>query len=460
MAILGLASTESYSANRFLNIRRSVQYQYPNGKAPLTGLLSLAGEESTNDPKYSHWEKRLAQQRTLTAANGGGGFTATGAFREADGTDLADDATYGAGTFTWTAETSYLVYVDDADGIFRVGHVVKINATISAVDTDLKGVVTAVNAASDYLTVRAVNTVASVPALNTALDDEVLVVGSAFAQGVTDQSTEIYNLPVEFQNYTQIFRTPFSFTGTSLKTPLKFDESGPYKDKAKEHSVSHMIEIEKSILFGHKNLYYSAATPDPTDGTGLPTYMMGGILYYMERWEAGDYGTVTASSDSDDDKRIITNAAGTLDEDTFDTYLERCFRVTNNTSNEKLCLCGSNALKVVNQMFRSKAVLNTDLSMQDTYGMNVTTHVTPFGTVHYKTHPLFTQNSTMRNWMLFLDVKNLKLRPMVGRDTELLKNRQPNDADYRKDEWFTEMGFEMWFPESHLLLKNVTDYTP
>jgi hypothetical protein len=140
--------------------------------------------------------------------------------------------------------------------------------------------------------------------------------------------------------------------------------------------------------------------------------------------------------------------------------MEKLFRVTNNTSNEKLCVCGSGALKVMNQLWRSKVNLNTDIPSRDTYGMKVVQVMTPWGDVYFKTHPLFSRNPSLRNSMLFLDVKNMKLRPMKDRDTKVLSGRQPNDADYRKDEWFTEIGFEMWFPESHLFVESVTTYTP
>jgi hypothetical protein len=167
-----------------------------------------------------------------------------------------------------------------------------------------------------------------------------------------------------------------------------------------------------------------------------------------------------ATADSDDNKRIITNSSGVLSEKLYDTYLERVFRVTNNTVNEKLVLCGSGFLNVINQLYKSKSCLDASLPLTDTYGMNVVKHLTPFGTVYYKTHPLFSQNSTMRFNALVLDVQNLVYRYLDGRDTELLKNRQPNDADYRKDEWLTEAGLEVRFPESHMYLQNVRDYAP
>ena len=163
--------------------------------------------------------------------------------------------------------------------------------------------------------------------------------------------------------------------------------------------------------------------------------------------------------DTDDDKRIINNTSGTMDEKKLDTYYERAFRVSNQASDEKIVICGSGFLSTLNQLYRSKTNLTSGLPFTDTYGMNIVKHETPFGTVYYKTHPLFSQNPILRYNALILDIKFLKARPMKGRDTTLIKRCQPNDADYRKDMWLTEIGYEMWFPESCMYIQNVRDYS-
>ena len=448
MAILGLLDTETFANERFKNVRRSVFYFYPNGAAPLVGILSLLKEENTNDPRFLWYEKRLSDQRTSTVAN------TTGPFITNTGTNA--DA---ANPFVPAANSTLRIVVADST-LFRVGHQIKVRQAVLSGGgaTDIFGVVTATSQASgvsgtaNTIDVRLMEAYGSFSNIATSVGLEVWVVGSSFAQGLGDISSSIYNLPVDLENFTQIYRSPFSFTGTALKTALKFDETGPYKDKAKETSVMHMLEIEKSFLFGRKVLYSGGATPQ---------YSTGGILYWLQQWEAGTtYGNTAATLDTDDNKRIIANASGVINEKTYDTYLERLFRVTNNKSNEKLVLCGSGFLSVINQMYRSKTCLNSDLPLDSTYGMNVVKHQTPFGTIYYKTHPLFSQNPTLRFNALFLDVQNLVYRAMQGRDTELLKNRQNNDEDLRKDEWLTEAGLELRFPESHMYLQNVTSYVP
>ena len=342
---------------------------------------------------------------------------------------------------------------------FRAGHVVRIRGvTLSAGTIDLFGVVFHVDTANSQLNVRSMTSTGANTVTNSTANNglEVLIVGNSFTQGAAALATandSVYNMPISLTNYCQIFRTPFELTGSALKIGLKYDESGAYKDQAKEASVYHMIELEKAFLFG-------TSVKEASSTNSLPRFLTGGVLHYLARWEAGDYGTVTASADTDDDKRIIANTSGNLTEKQYDGYLERCFRVTNNTANEKLVLCGSGFLSVVNQMYKSKSTLSADLPLTDTYGMNVVRHLTPFGTIFYKTHPLFSQNPLLRYNALILDVQNLRYRYLQGRDTDLLKNRQNNGDDFRKDEWLSECGLELRFPESHMYIQNVQNYVP
>ncbi len=496
MAILGLASTDTVSAQRWTNIRRKVFYQYPNGSAPLIGILSMMKEESTNDTEFSWWEKRLLEQVDATA------YISTTVI-------LAKTVTFTAGptpdntitVFTAATTPSLAITAGTAMGVcvadtslFRVGHVIQIPGLTCVSGTNtLKGIIMAIDRSNKYLVVNPIVTFASPVVFDSTanLALPVQVIGSSFAQGITNQTTECYYLPISLGNYTQIFRTPFSFTGNALVTPVKFDDTGVYKDKAKSHSIDHMVEMELAFIFGSKyrNTVNAANTATPAPGvpptassntitwSGLPQYTTGGIIYFLQQWEAGNssssspgvgtagaatlgYGGSAVTLDTQDNKRIIANSAGTMNEATYDGYMERLFRTSNNVSNEKLCLCGSGFLKVMNQMYRSQSVFVYYPPSGDTYGMEIVAHKTPFGTVYYKTHPLFSRNSTLRNNALFLDVHNLRYRPMDKRDTQLLKNRQPNDADYRMDEWFSEAGLELRMPESFMYIQNVQSYVP
>ena len=97
--------------------------------------------------------------------------------------------------------------------------------------------------------------------------------------------------------------------------------------------------------------------------------------------------------------------------------------------------------------------------MQKVYGNDVVTWISPWGTLHFKSHPLFNQQSILRNNALIVDVNRLRFRPLNDRDTTLLPNRQENDTDGRKDEWLTEAGLEVNMPESQMYLQNIQTIT-
>lgn len=482
MSLLGLLNTEDFSAQRFTSIRRSVFYQYPNGAAPLLGLLSMLDGEVLNDPEFKWFEDRLEEKSSVTVVDGttaGPWFDDNnGAFANAHTVTTVAAAARTAGTAYWLKVAS--------NAKFRANDILKFKVCSTAYPAGsgvgAAGTVDAPKAGGVEMQVRVlpnssgvftnstthvrVTPIATRSDVTNAYGDYtdtkiglgITVIGNANAQGQSGSNEGAYAVPKQVGNCAQIFRTPFSFTNTALKTAATFDESGPYKDKAKKASMSHMIDLENSFLWG-----------DPSksvDGTsGLPTYTTGGILFFMRLWEVGNgnaysgvtstYGNSAATANSDDNKRII-NINGALTESDLDDYIERLFRMTNNISSEKMCFCGSGFLNVMNKLYKSSTQFTTDVPMADAYGMNVVKHVSPFGTIYYKTHPLFNRNASLRYNALFFDAQNMRYRYMQDRDTDCKKNTENNNDDFRRDEWLTEAGLELQFPEACMYMVGVT----
>lgn len=447
--ILGLISTEEFADERYKNVRSSVFYDYPNGAAPLTGILSMLTEEFTDDPEFFWHEDRFKAQRT-TLDN----ISTTVVFSDPTTPYAAVSA-----NFTWTKDTSYGINVEDRTH-FRIGSVLEISALdTSGNDQRLRGRVTAMpDSPASRVVVRAIETQAVATDHDGANDGrEVIVIGSAHAQGSRSEGLGAYQFPIRPGNFTQIFKTPYELTGTAAKVPVKYDEDGIARGLSQQNALNHMIEIEKAFIYGRKVM---------TTGTnGKPEYYSGGIEWFLEQYEAqysiyrggngSSSGPAAVTSDSSDDKRIIENTGGSLTAKQLMTYFERVFRVTNNKANEKLVLCGNGALQVLQEIYEGKVNFNVNVPYEDAYGMDVTRHKHTFGTCYYKTHPLFNLYPEWRNQMLILDVNNLRYRPMKDRDTHLKKNIEENDADYAKDQWLTEAGLELRFPESCMLIKNV-----
>jgi hypothetical protein len=287
----------------------------------------------------------------------------------------------------------------------------------------------------------------------------VMVIGNAVGEGASALTGRFYP-PIRQTNYTQIFRNAFSFTRSSMKQPTEFDKTGIYREKAEDNLRAHMVEMEMAFLFGARRVENVVE-----NGETVPRRQTAGVLWFLEQWEAansiyrGGSGAPALTANTDDQKRIITAASSTMTMKEFNGFLERAFRTTNDKAFEKLFLCGSGFLGAINALLETKAQLNKDFSVQKVYGMNVVTWETAFGTVHFKTHPLFSRQPALRYNGLLLDVQNLKYRALNDSDTTLLENRQANDFDGRKDEWVTEAGLEVNLPESCMYIKDLQTLT-
>lgn len=447
--ILGIVGAEGFANQRFTNVRQKVFYNFPNGGTSLLGILSLLTEEVTNDPTYKWFEKRSVEMRETTEVNG----TTSGPWYADSAGSLGSAmattaAVRTAGSFYWLRVHTY--------GKIRIGDIIKItDHPITGGTADIYcQVVDKVTSTDEYLRVTPLVTVAAVTNIYTSSDElEVKVVGNMNSEGQVGSGEGQYITPEEFYNYTQIFRTSWKMTGTAVHTSATYDTSGVYKDMARDKQYEHFTKMEWNMVFGRLSTR--------TDDDGLTVRSFNGIIAFLEAWEAanslyrGGTGAAAVTLNTDENKRII-NVAGTLTITTYEDYLERLFRVSHSATREKLALCGNLFLLAINRLYEGRTVLTVPSPNEKPFGMDVTTHRTPFGTVHYQTHPLFNENAVMIRNALFLDAqKSLKYRYMAGRDTKLLKNRQENDADYRKDEYLTECGLEVRFPEANMYMQNV-----
>jgi hypothetical protein len=461
MAILGLTNTNDIRDFLSRTERRRVLLQYPNGAAPLVGLLSTMEDEVTDGPYPAWWEHRFLERTTQTASIGAssGPFSPT----------TSDTAS--ADPFNIVAGTVYRVRVA-AGGVtyFKENDVIMIKgATLTSGTADIKGVITEVlYSAGNKIEFRALEAVTGVQngTTNENVGLDVIVIGSANREGGSS-TTSKHRYPTRVYNHTQIFRDAASFALSTIKEPLRYDKTGIYRDAMRQKSLDHMTSIENALLFGT----LSAQNVTDANGESLEVRTMGGLEFFLQQWEKGnitngglyDYrpGGAAATLNSDYNKRIIDLAGATMSRATFESYLERVFAFASNKANEKLILCGSSFLTAVNQVYERQVMTTRSMGMksEETYGINMTGIQTALGTVWLKSHPLFSHRSWMRNWAVLVDLPHMKLRPLQDRDTTLLKNRQLPDADSRKDEFLTELTAEIWYPESHMIFKNVAGIT-
>jgi hypothetical protein len=255
--------------------------------------------------------------------------------------------------------------------------------------------------------------------------DELFVAGFAAKEGA-DTPTPISFDAVVAYNYTQIFRTAFSVSGTLDKTYLRTgDKYGEAQEKALK---LHMGDIERAMLFGIKHIA-DASTAEPTRYTG------------------GFVNEITGVTDAATD----FGAANTVTEDEFDRFLiDTVFAYG---SKEKLVFCGPTIAGHLQAIGKGRW---SPTMVEDTYGVNFTRYRTFAGDLMVHLHPQFRKIPGMQDAMIMIDFPFLKYRYMDGRDTMLLTDRQGNGEDRKKSEYMTECGLELTQDKVHHYLKGWT----
>lgn len=406
---LGLRATNDFTVEgqRPKNWREGILKLYPNGKAPLTALLALTKNESTDDPEFNWFTRIFAEQNAELK----GVFTTSGLATEASGAVPTNTLLYPA------MEEAYAKY-------FKAGHVVLLRSEEHP-DQDAAGLVVQVSlaGADSYLQIRMLQSTVAFDDPDPKAWKRLLVIGSAHAEGAQIPDSIQYD-PTQWSNYTQIFRNSLELTRTAMKTRLRTGDS--YKQTKADTLEMHSVEMEKAFLFGVPSNNVGA------NGKPLRTTM--GLIHAI-RTGGG----------------VVDNFTGTetdwLDDGTdwFEEQLMQCF---NYGSTDKLAFVGNKALLGLNRLAR-KWGRWTYTPTTKAFGISVNEYVTPFGTITVKTHPLFSQEPTNQGSMLIFEPKNLRYRYIT--DTDFFKDDQQHGAhryDGLKEEFLTEAGLEFHHPKS------------
>lgn len=389
----GLRGTGSYGTDeRPKNFREMILWMQPNGKAPLFALTSKAKTQKTDDPEFAWWEEvnTICRVRVNGALNN----SATALVLDA----AASDATSSGGLSLMVGDL--LQYEKPTETAAYDNEIVRVTAVAS--DTAVT------------ISRGAANTTAAAIADNAYMTR----IGNAQSEGNTSIGSTSTN-PVKFKNYTQIFKTPYQITKTDLETKKRTGD--PKKNEQKRKSFQHAEKIEESLFWGVPYETTDAANAN------MPLRFTGGLRYFIT-----SHRTVFTADPTEED---FINAVYPL----FDYE-------SGEAGNERIVFAGNGALNWLNLLRKNAANTFVQYMGDITYfGMDLQKWKIPQGTLLIKSHPLMNVHPVYTNSMFVINPAGITYRPLGGRDTKLEKEIQPNDADYVKDQWLTECGFEFHF---------------
>lgn len=315
---------------------------------------------------------------------------------------------------TATSADTNLTVTTSTGSYFKAGDIARIVQTGEAVR------VTAVGA-SAITVVRGIGSVTAATAATTA-DGGIVIVGGSNEQGAT-LPTALGTQRVAAYNYTQIVRNAWRFTRTATETGWY---AGSLLGKERKKKASeHKTDIENMLFFGARS--YSA-------GTNNPRHTAGGLIEYIS---------------------TNTTSASTLDKGTFNDFMRTGLQ---NGSSNKVLFASPIVAQVVSEFLGDNWVQAPPST--SVWGAKVDAHISAvYGTSipvvvkrQWGAYGALTANFYSTKAFL-VDMENVQLAPL--HNSELLRNRQANDADEVAEEYLAELSLRVEQESTHALLDDV-----
>ena len=423
---LGMRGTGDWvDGQRPKNWREQILYLYPNGMAPLTAILSMLNSERTDDPEFSWW----TQEQTTVGGAVSGIYTLPDLSNAYVSGGVAGDVVYVQITTTLAnrVREGHQILLRDSDD-YRVDVVGKVIGVTRGTTNSV-------------LAVRLLEDDDNSPDHDLSDCDVFKIIGNINPEGGEMPDAIALN-PTKVYNYTQIFRTPLSITRTARRTKLR---TGDQYQKAKAEALEmHSWEMELAYLWGIRT--------ESVGDNGKPERTTMGVINFIRQYASANCDDYTLNTDYSGQ----TWTAG--GEDWFKTMLEQIFRYG---AEDKLALVGSGALLGIDALAMAGGQVNLQPS-QKIYGMQIRDWITPFGTIHMKTHPLFSYDATTRNMIVILEPKELTYRYIDDTTFYGESSSKKHSEGYGQrridgtnEEFLTEAGLEFGLPQKCAVLNGV-----
>ena len=246
------------------------------------------------------------------------------------------------------------------------------------------------------------------------------------------------------KNCTQIFREPYTITGTADASK---HYGGSELSRLQARKLAKIkVDCENSILTnGNVSLDATAENPKRTfAGFGIGQSALAGFV---------------KSLDGRGDASLQLNySSGTMD--SLDGICEYIFHDMVSGSMRKTVFASNKWLKKLASMVRMGSGAGTGaLSFYDlgdssqAAGIRVRRFVGAVGELDFVPHPLL--NGANEAYALVIDPANFNIRPLASRDMQLRSDIVKDGRDGRTDEWLIEFGPEARNEQTHAILKLV-----
>ncbi len=434
MAFLGMRGTGNWADNQVPESwEEFIMREYPNGSAPLYAMQSMFRQESVDSVDYHWWTKTLPTKAAdLTNVYIDSALATPyvyGSHQTLHG--VADAVVYVkvAAVFAGEVKDTHLVLLRDSDQL----------------SVDIRGEVVdvVIDGANSYIAVKLIeaddnHTTSS--SYNLATVDRILIYSNAVPQGSVAPEA-VARDPVQYDGLIQEFRDVLDITDIARATHLRTGDA--YDESKLDLLDDHSQDIENTGFWG--------IASDRTGANGKRITTTGGMFDFVQTNSSGNVLDYLTDSGSDYSGKTWLQAGKKW----LNTYFMQLARYL---KGEAMCFCGDAALLGINELAEAYGDIQLTVGQKD-YGIEVTTWKIPGITIHFKTHPLFSHETTNQHTMILFHPKNVKFSPLVGGGLNLAtsfeENMQIPGQHSRVDGYYTVGGWKFYFPNQFMIMRNV-----
>lgn len=253
--------------------------------------------------------------------------------------------------------------------------------------------------------------------------DQLVIIGNLSAQGAT-LGTRLITKRVAQYNYTQIQRQPYGFTRSLMASKL-YGGPEPMKERKKK-GVEHKRAIEYALFWGARSLDTSGAQPVGSSG---------GLFEY-----------VTTN---------VQNAAGALTKTLLDTYMRGFLQHGSGNGALFVSPLFAQALSGFLRDAWQPVTVDTKLWGAKVDGFTSGAYGSRVPVIVKRDWNDFSSASTQYGgWGFYVEMDSVEYNTL--RDTQLLSDRQANDADSLDEEYLTEFTLKVQHERKHGIITGVT----
>lgn len=241
------------------------------------------------------------------------------------------------------------------------------------------------------------------------------------------------------KNCTQIFREPYTITGTADAAK---HYGGPELARLRARKLAKIKSDIEWALLVNGNIALDATSENPKR-----TFAGFGV------GQSGAGAVSSLDGQANSDLQLTYASGGTLDH--FDSIVEVIFHDMVSGSDKKTVFASNKWMKKLVSMVRTAdaGVGEYKMGSETRAGLRVREYFGPVGALEFIAHPML--NGVYEDYALAVDFSNFDWRPLASRNLQLRPDIVQDGSDGRTDEWLIEAGPEIRNEQTHAILKLV-----